>query len=124
MRLIKVELSGYKRFAEATTLYVNGPVVAVVGPNEAGKTSLLDALVHLSSGAGFDRREFTDRTTPDGDTVIVRATYILEEEDRAALEVELPDERIEFTVRKDADNEVVPELLPAPPRHGCASRCP
>ena len=110
MRLIKVELSGYKRFAEATTLYVNGPVVAVVGPNEAGKTSLLDALVHLSSGAGFDRREFTDRTTPDGDTVIVRATYILEEEDRAALEVELPDERIEFTVRKDADNEVVPEL--------------
>jgi predicted ATP-dependent endonuclease of OLD family len=110
VRLIKVEVSGYKRFAAPTTLYVNGPVVAVVGPNEAGKTSLLDALVHLSSGAGFDRREFTDRTTPDGDTVIVRATYILEDEDRRALEVDLPNARIEFTVRKDADNEVVPEL--------------
>lgn len=110
MRLIKVEVSGYKRFAAPTTLYVNGPVVAVVGPNEAGKTSLLDALAHLSSGAEFDRREFTDRTTPDGDAVIVRASYILEDEDRGALEVDLPNERIEFRLRKDADNEVVPEL--------------
>jgi predicted ATP-dependent endonuclease of OLD family len=110
MRLIKVELSGYKRFAETTALYVNGPVVAVVGPNEAGKTSLLEALTHLSSGGAFDRREFTDRMEPPAENEIVKATYILEQEDREALEVDLPDGRIEFTVRKDADGELVPNL--------------
>jgi uncharacterized protein YhaN len=40
MRLISVSVQGYKRFASPSTLIVDNPLVAIVGPNEAGKTSL------------------------------------------------------------------------------------
>ena len=45
MRLIAVELTGYRRFADPTRIDVDGPLTAIVGPNEAGKTSLLDAML-------------------------------------------------------------------------------
>jgi predicted ATP-dependent endonuclease of OLD family len=44
MRLIAV---GYRRFADTARIDVDGPLTAIVGPNEAGKTSLLDAMSRL-----------------------------------------------------------------------------
>ena len=64
MRLRWVNIEGYKRFEQPSTLYLYGPLVAVVGPNEAGKTSLLDAMRHLTDVEGFDRREYTGREVP------------------------------------------------------------
>ena len=46
MRLKLVKIWGYKRFAEPSSLDTRGPIIAVVGPNEAGKTSLLDAMAY------------------------------------------------------------------------------
>jgi predicted ATP-dependent endonuclease of OLD family len=63
MRLVWVSLHGYRRFAEESRVNVDLPIVAVVGPNEAGKSSLLQALGRLSDGeqfeAGGEGREFT-----------------------------------------------------------------
>ncbi|MDX6435749.1 MAG: hypothetical protein QOK34_583, partial [Gaiellaceae bacterium] len=83
MRLRSVQINGYKRFAAPHTLYLGPSVIAVVGPNEAGKTSLLKGLMHLPANAAFDRREFTGRRQPAGLTRIVQARYEVETADRA-----------------------------------------
>lgn len=57
MRLIAFKLQGYRRFIEPTSVKLHGDLVAFVGPNEAGKSSLLKALSHLSLGEGFEENE-------------------------------------------------------------------
>jgi len=97
VRLQSVQIVGYKRFATEQTLRLGPRVVAIVGPNEAGKTSLLTALGHLPGDANFTRREFTGRQQPATDSAIVSARYLVESEDRAGLEaLLLPPERYTF----------------------------
>jgi predicted ATP-dependent endonuclease of OLD family len=48
VQLVSVTLHGYKRFAQRSSMNVDGKLVAVVGPNEAGKSSFLDALVRTN----------------------------------------------------------------------------
>ena len=48
LRLISVQVSGYRRLAEAK-VNLASKIIAVVGPNEAGKTSLLEVLARLDS---------------------------------------------------------------------------
>lgn len=85
MRLISVQVEGYKRFDKPATLWVTSPLIAVVGPNEAGKTSLLEALEHLSRDAAMTRTEYTDRRQPEGNAAVVTARYAVERADRDAL---------------------------------------
>ena len=47
MDLNWVKLQGYKRLV-STTLNTSGKVVAIVGSNEVGKSSILQALQHLN----------------------------------------------------------------------------
>ena len=47
MRLTRIKLTGYSRFRD-TACSVNEPVIAFVGPNEAGKSTLLRALDWLT----------------------------------------------------------------------------
>ena len=85
-------LRGFRRFEDAE-LNVDAPVVALVGPNESGKTSLLDALVHLGGHGNrvFDVRDLTDLTrdaTMNGR--VLEAQYRLDDDDRAALAAKGP----------------------------------
>lgn len=101
MRLISVQVSAYKRFEQPATLWVTSPLIAIVGPNEAGKTSLLEALLHLSSDAAITRTEYTDRREPDEDAVVLSARYEVERADRDALPVLLEeDKNYELTITK------------------------
>ncbi|TSE35874.1 chromosome segregation protein SMC [Tepidimonas charontis] len=44
MRLQTIKLSGFKSFAEPTTLHLPGQRVGVVGPNGCGKSNIMDAV--------------------------------------------------------------------------------
>jgi len=84
VRLLKVKLAGIKRFEDSDALLVADRLVAIVGPNEAGKTSLLKAL---------DQIDRIDKPLPptlgtrhSSVPPTISALFELEEDDRKALE--------------------------------------
>ncbi len=44
MKLDKIKLSGFKSFADQTTITIKGNLTAVVGPNGCGKSNVIDAV--------------------------------------------------------------------------------
>ncbi|MCK5830479.1 MAG: chromosome segregation protein SMC [Methylococcales bacterium] len=44
MKLDKIKLSGFKSFADQTTIIIKGNLTAVVGPNGCGKSNVIDAV--------------------------------------------------------------------------------
>jgi predicted ATP-dependent endonuclease of OLD family len=89
MKLTSVALHGYKRFEQRSSMKVDSKLVAVVGPNESGKTSFLGALMHLNHNNSFNtsgaERETTRNTTVPANQKVIEATYLLESDDREAL---------------------------------------
>jgi AAA domain, putative AbiEii toxin, Type IV TA system len=83
MDLVSAGLFGYQRFEDDSgDMDLTGSPVAIVGPNEAGKTSFLEALVHLNDVGDFDPR---NRTRGYAEDTCVRARFALDEDDRAAI---------------------------------------
>ena len=44
MRLIKLELNGFKSFAKKTQIDIERGVTAIIGPNGSGKSNIADAV--------------------------------------------------------------------------------
>jgi predicted ATP-dependent endonuclease of OLD family len=84
MDLIWLKVKGYRRFKELSTLNLFGKMIALIGPNEAGKTSLLEALLKLTSDDKLAHLDST-RTNTDSDETSLEAAFFLEEDDRAVI---------------------------------------
>jgi predicted ATP-dependent endonuclease of OLD family len=82
MKLVAIEITGFRRFAESVTVRLTESVIAIVGPNEAGKTSLLRAIASLNAEGAFEARDKTRRIAVEPKII---ATYELSQEDRDAL---------------------------------------
>ena len=87
MRLLKVQIESIKRFTDPVVLWTDGKLTAVVGPNEAGKTTLLEAMAHLNSDASFLSPEegsppASRSRIPTPETIVVVALFSLEDKDR------------------------------------------
>jgi predicted ATP-dependent endonuclease of OLD family len=87
MELFQVDIAGFRKFKEKTTIKTRGKVLAILGANEAGKSSLLKALVHLNSNDPFESDEKS--TGADGSKIEIKATFSLSDDDRNAASVPL-----------------------------------
>ncbi len=81
MRLVKVQLSHFRRFRRAAA-NLESEVLAFVGPNEAGKSSVLQALASIEDDEPLGIGDLTDRRDVEDDTTIVEVRYLLTEEER------------------------------------------
>ena len=82
MKLVKMRLRGFRRF-EDTEINLDAPVVALVGPNESGKTSLLKALSYLQSSHSLDARDITRGNSAE--STRIEATFLLSEVEKKSL---------------------------------------
>ncbi len=84
MRLVSARINGYGRLVNAK-VNLDCKVIAVVGPNEAGKTTFLRALAYVNSGASLSAIERSRALTVSDATHVVEVTFALDDTDRAAL---------------------------------------
>lgn len=82
MRLIKVKFKDFRRFAGEVSLDVNEDLIALVGPNEAGKSSILRAIDLLGR---LELPSDADATRGNSSPAKVSALFALEPDDRALL---------------------------------------
>jgi len=107
MNLTKVKVHGYKRFKEESTMHVDGKLISIVGANEAGKSSFLNALLSWNNSRAFTNsgglRELSSDTKIDDDQIIVQCTFNLDDDDKVRL-IEIPEakEIASFVVGKTA----------------------
>ncbi|MEU5783851.1 AAA family ATPase [Micromonospora lupini] len=84
MRLTKIEFNGYKRLRH-TKCNVDGKLIAFVGPNEAGKSSILTALTWLLQDGYLEPRARSWGGDIADETEVVRAIFSLAAEDLDAI---------------------------------------
>ena len=82
LRLIKLKLTDFRRFVGEQSLDLNEAVIALVGPNEAGKSSILSAIESVGRKAP---PEETDTARGGTGPAIVAALFALDTDDRTAL---------------------------------------
>ncbi len=102
---------GYRRFeSDFGNLDLASNPIAIVGPNEVGKTSFLRALCRLNNEEAFSEGELTRHRNGEAE---VRALFALDEADRAAIRgVGGVGRPVLFTVYKREDGQLYAELKP------------
>lgn len=89
MQLGRIHIAGLGRLSDAS-MKVRGKVTAVVGPNEAGESTLLRALASISNGEAFTDAPGGDvprRTTPADDAPAATVYFALDADDYEAIGV-------------------------------------
>ena len=106
MRIVNLRLRCFRRFVDAE-INLDAPVVAVVGPNEAGKTSVLDALVQARRPTAIQQRDITRHGDPQAP--VLEVTFLLSSHEVEAFRSRfpnMPDARW-LRVTKHATGEVL-----------------
>jgi hypothetical protein len=82
LRLIKLKLTDFRRFDGEQSLDLNESLIALVGPNEAGKSSILTA---IGSVGRKEAPSPTDTTRGRAGPAIIAALFALDPDDKAAI---------------------------------------
>jgi len=111
MRLKRLELVGFKTFADATELVFDRGVTAVIGPNGSGKSNLADALLWVLA----ERRLSALRATEGSDVIFAgsdgrRSLSVAEvnltiDNSDGTLPIELSEVCVTRRVHRNGDNE-------------------
>lgn len=100
MILASVKFKGFRRFLNPTTLKTTGKLTVLIGPNEAGKSSVIKLLSKLNDSEEFEEVDIYKFSETDEVEVGVTATYHLEPEDYDAIGDQTPRKYI-LTKRQD-----------------------
>jgi energy-coupling factor transporter ATP-binding protein EcfA2 len=85
MRLISARVRGYGRIVDSK-VNLDAKVIAIVGPNEAGKTTLLKALSHVDGGGAVPVSQRSRAAEVTDETQTTQFDYVLDQSDHDALE--------------------------------------
>lgn len=86
MKLQKADVKGYRSIRERLSVFIEPSVTVVLGPNDHGKTNLLNALLHLNSDLAYDKDDLnwdcadTPESLPE-----VTGEFLLSDSERAWL---------------------------------------
>ena len=80
MRLVNFEIKGFRRFKNAK-VNLDNHLIAIVGPNEAGKSSLLQALSSINNDTKFPKTDLSRGMTFSDDDKIIEAWFFLNKEE-------------------------------------------
>jgi len=112
MRLGRIRVDGFRKLVD-TECTVVGRVTALIGPNEAGKSSLLDLLVRTGD---HDPIEFGARPRGEGlgdEDIAVRLWFRLESDDLAAIQqINSPTQPVWYVLRKTYAGDLTSSLEP------------
>lgn len=116
MRLGRIKVHGYRKIvsSECTT---PGKLIAFVGPNEAGKSSLLRALLALESKDAIPLADWPRGADLDPEGAAIEAWFRLEAHDlEEVADVVTPVKPTWYVVSKQYDGELTHRLEPRPTR--------
>lgn len=118
MLLDRIEVFGYRRLLEANA-YVGRKTVAFVGPNEAGKSTVLSALRLFNSSDAVPEHEITRSLRGkelDPERAVVRISFVLDATEKAAAaKLPIQHEALRHLVySKRADGSKTFSFVPAP----------
>lgn len=124
MRLKSARITNYRSIIDTGEFEVERLKTILVGPNEAGKSAILQALQQLNPPKGvktfealrdYPRSKYSDikmgKVQPSGVTV-VRGTFLLEDDDKAA--IPLPFRECTYTFARRLDNSTLHYLNGGP----------
>jgi recombinational DNA repair ATPase RecF len=75
-------MTDFRRFAGTHKVELDSSLVAIVGPNEAGKSSLLEVLRRFDDVAPVVATDRSRRANVEPDSIVAEAQYLVEPADR------------------------------------------
>ena len=100
MRLTEITIDSFKTIATPQRLFIDSKITTLVGPNESGKTNVLQAINAVS--ANFElKREHVSKSKRDNYTKIfpsLEFTFLLENEENEKIKKLMPGLKIDKTI--------------------------
>lgn len=130
MRIRNIHVQNYRSIIDGEKFEIDKHKTILVGPNEAGKTALLQAIQHLNPPSGvkplsalrdYPRSRYSKITTGEVDpaeTKVVEAEFELDDDDRALLPEGMKD--ASYVLWRNLDNSTGHRLEGAPARKSFA----
>jgi ABC-type cobalamin/Fe3+-siderophores transport system ATPase subunit len=120
MRLIAFSVEGFRRFALKSSVKLHGPLIALIGPNEAGKSSLLEALAELNHSQPIGEKAYPRRSLLKPS---LQWHFQLEVSDKAALKGIHDTRHLDrILITKKVDGGFVWQMLPHSPARDLRQR--